>query len=301
MKSFESVAIAGFRDAEGAICTPRSRPPHHVLLGIVFSSEFRLCRVEHSTCKVELVLAVAKNGYMSRSKLVAVTLVVFGISAAHAAPPQDELDKFLHQKGLISRLGDSIHSATDRTADLVLHAMGSLGVPYRLGGTSAETGFDCSGFVRSVYQQTVGTLLPRRAEEQAAATQKINKSDLQPGDLVFFNTMRRAYSHVGIYVGDNKFIHAPRTGAHVRVESMGTRYWTKRFNGARRVLADNESSPTGTSRILTRETPAPTTVRLGKKSEPQAANPTQSGASPNWGNPMDAETSNSSAGSYERI
>jgi hypothetical protein len=78
-------------------------------------------------------------------------------------------------------------------------------------------------------------LLPRRAEQQAAATQRIDKNELQPGDLVFFNTMRRAFSHVGIYVGDGKFIHSPKPGAEVRVESMGVSYWQRRFDGARRV------------------------------------------------------------------
>ncbi len=113
--------------------------------------------------------------------------------------------------------------------------MGFLGVPYKRGGSSAETGFDCSGFVRATYEQTIGLVLPRRANEQAAATQVIDRNELKPGDLVFFNTMRRAFSHVGIYVGDGKFIHAPRAGAQVRVEDMREAYWKTRFNGARRV------------------------------------------------------------------
>jgi cell wall-associated NlpC family hydrolase len=83
-------------------------------------------------------------------------------------------------------------------------------------------------------------ILPRRANEQAAATQAIDKKDLQPGDLVFFNTMRRAFSHVGIYVGDGKFIHSPKPGAQVRVEDMGGSYWQRRFDGARRVLVSQQ-------------------------------------------------------------
>ena len=125
----------------------------------------------------------------------------------------------------------------DKTSDLVDNAMGFLGVPYRRGGNSPETGFDCSGFVRAMYQQTVGLVLPRRANEQAAATDIIDKRELQPGDLVFFNTMRRTFSHVGIYVGDGKFIHSPRTGSTVRVDDMASSYWRQRFNGARRVLS----------------------------------------------------------------
>jgi cell wall-associated NlpC family hydrolase len=132
---------------------------------------------------------------------------------------------------------------TDRASDLVVTAMGFLGVPYRRGGNSVETGFDCSGFVRAMYQQTVGLLLPRRANEQAAATQAIDKQDLQPGDLVFFNTMKRAFSHVGIYVGEGKFIHSPKPGAQVRVEDMGQNYWRRRFDGARRVLSLSAAEP----------------------------------------------------------
>ncbi|WP_205960594.1 C40 family peptidase [Ramlibacter rhizophilus] len=130
-------------------------------------------------------------------------------------------------------------------ADLVVHAMGFVGVPYRLGGNSAQTGFDCSGFVKAVFEQTRGVALPRRADEQAATTQVIDRQDLQPGDLVFFNTLRRAYSHVGIYVGDGRFIHSPRAGAEVRVESMQGRYWARRFDGARRVMASTGSAQTG--------------------------------------------------------
>jgi cell wall-associated NlpC family hydrolase len=116
-------------------------------------------------------------------------------------------------------------------------AMGFLGVPYRRGGNNASTGFDCSGFVRSMYERTIGLVLPRLAKDQAAATQPIEKKELQPGDLVFFNTMKRAFSHVGIYVGDGKFIHSPKPGAQVRVEDMQQNYWARRFDGARRVVA----------------------------------------------------------------
>jgi len=150
------------------------------------------------------------------------------------------MDRLLADKGLLSRLEGVSQTVADRTTGLVFNAMGFLGVPYKRGGNTAETGFDCSGFVRAIYEQTVGLLLPRRADQQAAATEVIDRKDLQPGDLVFFNTMRRNFSHVGIYVGDGKFIHSPRSGAQVRVEDMATAYWAKRFNGARRVGADTD-------------------------------------------------------------
>ena len=89
-----------------------------------------------------------------------------------------------------------------------------------------------------MFEKSVGLVLPRRAEEQAKVTEEINRSDLKPGDLVFFNTMKRTFSHVGIYIGDGKFIHAPRPGKSVRVDDMREAYWQKRFNGARRVQSD---------------------------------------------------------------
>ena len=155
------------------------------------------------------------------------------------AAPADEMERMLAERGLIVQLQEMRHSVAARTSALISTAMGFIGVPYRRGGSSAETGFDCSGFVRTIFEQAKGMVLPRRANEQAAATEVIDKKDLQPGDLVFFNTMRRAFSHVGIYVGDGKFIHAPRSGAKVRVEDMGASYWQRRFNGARRVTQDD--------------------------------------------------------------
>ena len=157
--------------------------------------------------------------------------------AAHAAPAsqRDDLDKLLVDKGLLSHIEQVRQTVSNKASELVVNAMGFLGVPYKRGGNTAETGFDCSGFVRAMYAQSIGLILPRRAEQQAAATQNIDRTDLQPGDLVFFNTMRRAFSHVGSYVGDGKFIHSPKPGAEVRVDSMNMNYWQHRFDGARRV------------------------------------------------------------------
>lgn len=158
-------------------------------------------------------------------------------ASAHATPPGtgDDMDRFLTDKGLLARIDHVRQSVGEKASGLVFTAMGFLGVPYRSGGNTEASGFDCSGLVRAIYQQTVGLVLPRKAEQQAAATEKIERADLQPGDLVFFNTMRRAFSHVGIYVGEGKFIHAPKPGGQVRVEDMGLSYWSRRFDGARRV------------------------------------------------------------------
>lgn len=179
--------------------------------------------------------------------LLALVFVAFS-GQAHAAPAGsgDDMDRFLADKGLLGQISDTTQSVTQVTqglalrvgskaSELVVSAMGFLGVPYKRGGNSFEAGFDCSGFVRALYEQTAGLLLPRRAEQQAAVTQAIDKADLQPGDLVFFNTLKHAFSHVGIYVGEGKFIHSPRAGSAVRVEDMHKAYWTQRFDGARRV------------------------------------------------------------------
>lgn len=122
----------------------------------------------------------------------------------------------------------------DGTAELALRAVQYLGIPYRRGGTG-PTGFDCSGLVRFVFGEVLGLKLPHRAEEIVNMGQELKGNNLEPGDLVFYNTMGRRNSHVGIYLGDNRFVHAPSSGGVVRIESMDLAYWKKRFNGARRI------------------------------------------------------------------
>jgi cell wall-associated NlpC family hydrolase len=171
----------------------------------------------------------------------ALLALLLALPAAAAPSADDEMGRFMTEKGLLERIGQAGLNVRERTSELVLNAMGFLGVPYRRGGNSVETGFDCSGFVRAMYEQTVGLVLPRKADDQAAVTQVIERQELQPGDLVFFNTMRRAFSHVGIYVGEGKFIHSPKPGQQVRVEDMSGSYWQRRFDGARRVVGAGET------------------------------------------------------------
>jgi cell wall-associated NlpC family hydrolase len=170
-------------------------------------------------------------------RIILVLAALFLINAANAnqVPTPDDASRFLTERGFMSRIGDVSEKVEAKASELVVNAMGFLGVPYKRGGTSSDTGFDCSGFVRTIFEQTAGLVLPRSANQQAATSEKIDRSELQPGDLVFFNTMRRAFSHVGIYVGDGNFIHAPKPGAKVRVESLSVSYWARRFDGARRV------------------------------------------------------------------
>jgi len=174
-----------------------------------------------------------------------------------AMPPVDE-------RGLLGSVADRsqqlitggqqlISGVRDGAANLVDSAMNFLGVRYRRGGNSAETGFDCSGFTRYVFENSIGKVLPHRADEQANAPDlvKVEQKDLKPGDLVFFNTLRRTFSHVGIYLGDGKFIHSPRTGESVRIEDINISYWARHFTGARRV-PELAGASAGGSEALTR-------------------------------------------------
>lgn len=122
-----------------------------------------------------------------------------------------------------------------RAREVLVNALSLTGVRYQYGGKSPETGFDCSGFVRYVYQQAGNLTLPHGARAISQLGKTIPKSELQPGDLVFFNTLRSTFSHVGIYLGNNRFIHSPSSGGGVRVEDMQSNYWEKRFNGAQRI------------------------------------------------------------------
>jgi cell wall-associated NlpC family hydrolase len=131
--------------------------------------------------------------------------------------------------------------ATEAREGPLAHALHALGTRYRYGGQSPETGFDCSGLIMHVFEQAWGVLLPRTAREQSRVGKPVKRRDLIPGDLVFYNTRNQPHSHVGIYIGNGRFIHAPRSGARVRIESVDTPYWRARFNGARRLDIDNSS------------------------------------------------------------
>lgn len=169
-------------------------------------------------------------------------LTAFAAAQAHA----DErlalrLDQTLHSDPTPARIesSPSILGFADRqltsTRELAMQALGYLGIRYRYGGNSPGTGFDCSGLVRYVVSQAVGLVLPRDARSISEVGARVTSDDLQPGDLVFFNTLRRPFSHVGIYVGGRRFVHAPASGGAVELVDMGDRYWQSRFDGARRL------------------------------------------------------------------
>lgn len=126
--------------------------------------------------------------------------------------------------------------ARDAASDITSYALSLIGVNYKFGGNTPEQGLDCSGLIRYVFQQATGIALPRTAREQARVGETVAIDKLQPGDLVFFNTRRFQFSHVGLYLGDNRFIHAPSRGGAVEVVSLEQKYWQKAFNGARRIV-----------------------------------------------------------------
>ncbi len=160
---------------------------------------------------------------------IGASLLFGGVSASFGAEPVRKPEE---QHSFLER-------STNVAQDVILQGLKLAGVRYRFGGNNEDSGLDCSGFVQLVFKDSIGTLLPRTAREMSEVGEQVDASQLKPGDLVFFNTMRRAFSHVGIYLGDNHFLHAPRTGAEVRVENMDSSYWMARYNGARRILEGN--------------------------------------------------------------
>ena len=129
-----------------------------------------------------------------------------------------------------------------KAQEVIINALSLTGIKYKFGGNSPETGFDCSGFVRYVFRNAANLTLPPTARAISQIGKTVKKDELKPGDLVFFNTLKSAFSHVGIYIGNNKFIHAPRSGASVRVENMQQDYWASRFNGAQRLDKETNKS-----------------------------------------------------------
>ncbi|MEI8361638.1 MAG: C40 family peptidase [Betaproteobacteria bacterium] len=122
-----------------------------------------------------------------------------------------------------------------RASEVLVNALSLTGIKYTRGGNTPETGFDCSGFVRYVFKQAASLTLPHSALAISQLGQTIPKNELQPGDLVFFNTLKNTFSHVGIYLGNNRFVHSPSTGGKVRVDNMQENYWASRFSGAQRM------------------------------------------------------------------
>jgi len=120
--------------------------------------------------------------------------------------------------------------------DISIAAIGLVGVPYRYGGNTPKGGFDCSGLIGYVYERAANKKLPRTTHEIGQVGYSLGNQTPAPGDLVFFNTQGGPYSHVGIYVGKGRFVHAPSKGGTVRLEKITSSYWAQRYTEARRVV-----------------------------------------------------------------
>ena len=156
-------------------------------------------------------------------------LILNGCASRSMRPPEIEAEPAPVQPPLVQ--------VTDRASGVALQALAHLGTPYRSSGLSPQTGFDCSGLVAYVYREGAGMSLPRNTSDLSRLGEPVERAALKPGDLVFYNTQRRDYSHVGIYLGEERFIHAPASGGEVRVENLRADYWVRRYNGARRIIS----------------------------------------------------------------
>ena len=170
----------------------------------------------------------------SRAPLAATALVATLALAPVAAAADDA--PMLTLAGSANAVRAAASSAWDAARELTSTALELIGIRYKWGGTTPASGLDCSGLVQFVFQQATGVTLPRSAREMSRLGDKVALAELRPGDLVFFNTRRFAFSHVGIYLGENRFIHAPRRGREVEVAEIDRSYWQKRFDGARRLI-----------------------------------------------------------------
>ena len=175
---------------------------------------------------IVLLIAIAKASYAQESTSAYGTTTSYSRDLLHRVSA--------HTQTVIS-------STSDNIASMIETGLGYLGIRYRKGGNGPESGgFDCSGLVKKVFGTAMGLSLPRTSAEMAKTGDKVSKQELKPGDLVFFNTLNRAFSHVGIYLGNSRFLHSPSTGGVVRIESMDISYWRKRFNGGRRMVQPTE-------------------------------------------------------------
>ena len=166
-----------------------------------------------------------------RAAAAAATLIL--CSSLAATPASADVAR---ATSLVDATRATVANVWHGTQDLAIYALGLIGVDYRYGGETPEAGLDCSGLVRYVFQQVTGVTLPRTSKELSRVGTPVARHDLKPGDLVFFNTRRFAFSHVGIYLGDDRFIHSPRTGSEVQISEMDNSYWRKHFDGARRLV-----------------------------------------------------------------
>ena len=171
----------------------------------------------------------------AHSRFTALAVVIAALQASVAFGAERPADRSLAEQAGTS-LAAAATRVVDGTRELGMFALSLVGIDYRYGGDTPERGLDCSGLIRYVFQEVTGVTLPRTSKELSRIGRDVRAAELAPGDLVFFNTRRFAFSHVGIYLGDDRFIHAPSRGGEVGIASLSSGYWRKRYNGARRLV-----------------------------------------------------------------
>lgn len=162
-------------------------------------------------------------------------LVGSAFAPDRAMPSAADVNRLIEASRALAEAADEGDAPGGRIQAVLKRAMGLLGTPYRWGGTSPDAGFDCSGLVNYVFRTTLGIELPRVSRDMANNGVKVERSALSAGDLVFFGRRGKRVDHVGIYVGDGRFVHAPSKGRDVTVSRLDTGYWAGRFLQARRV------------------------------------------------------------------
>ena len=182
--------------------------------------------------------------WIKQATLCALAALAFGLApAAHAAPEgldNDALERLIRERtehdghSNSSSSGRRSSGSQDEAGDLIMNAMSLIGRSYRFGGNSPTQGLDCSGFMQYIFKRSMGITLPRTSAEMATVGQQVDRANLKPGDMVFFGSGGRV-SHVGMYIGNDRFIHAPRTGRDIEITSMNGNYWKSRYITARRV------------------------------------------------------------------
>ena len=182
--------------------------------------------------------------WIKQATLCALAALAFGLApAVHAAPEgldNDALERLIRERtehdghSNSSSSGRRSSGSQDEAGDLIMNAMSLIGLSYRFGGNSPTQGLDCSGFMQYIFKRSMGITLPRTSAEMATVGQQVDRANLKPGDMVFFGGGGRV-SHVGMYIGNDRFIHAPRTGRDIEITSMNGTYWKNRYITARRV------------------------------------------------------------------
>ena len=182
--------------------------------------------------------------WIKQATLCALAALAFGLTpAAHAAPEgldNDALERLIRERtehdghSNSSSSGRRSSGSQDEAGDLIMNAMSLIGLSYRFGGNSPTQGLDCSGFMQYIFKRSMGITLPRTSAEMATVGQQVDRANLKPGDMVFFGSGGRV-SHVGMYIGNDRFIHAPRTGRDIEITSMNGNYWKSCYITARRV------------------------------------------------------------------